>query len=264
MMGARWRLGRAVVAALFPPRCSACGAWLDPSASDADGDSDPGLAGVLCPDCRQALALIEGPVCTRCGQPFESFAGRDHWCGRCLEASPPYDMARSAGIYGPPLKTLIHRLKYNGRLQMARPLGELLRAAFWKHWRQRPVDAVVPVPLHRRRLRERGFNQVGAMVRCWARPGPEATHAAPVRVPVLEGILVRDRHTVAQAGLDRRERVRNLRAAFRVSRPEAVQGRCLLLIDDVMTTGATVVACAEALQQAGARRVDVLTLARAL
>lgn len=246
--------GRALLDALFPLRCGACGAWLD-AAAEGTGDS---LARVLCPECRAALRLIEGPICPCCGQPFASDAVADHLCGACLAHPPAYAMARSAGIYGPPLKTLIHRLKYRGQLRAAGPLGEILGSAFRRHWGHRPVDLVIPVPLHRRRLRERGFNQVQSMLRRWPRLG-----LAPAAA-LAPGNLVRVRHTAPQAGLDRQERRRNLQAAFRVNRPEAVRGRFVLLVDDVMTTGATVTACAEALARSGARRVDVLTLARAL
>ena len=248
----RW--GRALLDALFPLRCGACGQWLDVAAAAPDP-----LSRLLCPGCLAALRLIEGPVCSRCGQPFASDAVGDHLCGACLDHPPAYEMARSAGIYGPPLKTLIHRLKYRGQLWVAGPLGEILFSVFRRYWHHRPVDLVIPVPLHRRRLRERGFNQVQSMLRHWPRlgRGPQAAEMAP-------GILVRVRHTAYQAGLERKERRRNMRGAFRVVRPEAVKGRSVLVVDDVMTTGTTVTACAEALARSGARRVDVLTLARAL
>lgn len=247
------RLGRALLDALFPLRCGACGAWLD--AADPE---DP-LSRLLCPDCRASLRLIGGPVCSCCGQPFASEAVGDHLCGACLAHPPAYAMARSAGIYGPPLKTLIHKLKYRRQLRLARPLGEILGSAFRRHWQHREVDLIIPVPLHRRRLRERGFNQVQSMLRCWPHRFP-----APSPVPIAGDILVRVRHTASQAGLDRQERRRNMHGAFRVKRPGAVTGRSVLIVDDVMTTGATVAACAEALARGGARRVDVLTLARAL
>jgi ComF family protein len=219
---------------------------------------DP-LARVLCTDCRAALRLIDGPICPRCGLPFASGEGSDHLCGACLAHAPAYAMARSAGIYGPPLKTLIHRLKYDGQLRVARPLGDMLWGAFLRGWGDRSVDLIIPVPLHRRRLRERGFNQVRAMMRSWP-----CLDRKPRSTSIDGGVLVRARHTASQAGLDRKERQRNMRAAFRVDRPAAVIGRSVLIVDDVMTTGATVAACAEALKSSGARRVDVLTLARAL
>jgi ComF family protein len=256
LRGPRFRLwGRALLDALFPLRCGACGAWLD-AAAEAPHDS---LSRLLCPDCRAALRLIEGPICPRCGQPFLSDAFGDHLCGACLAHPPTYAMARSAGIYGPPLKTLIHKLKYRGQLRVAGPLGEILGSAFHRYWCHRTVDLIIPVPLHRKRLRERGFNQVQAMLRRWPRFDPVLSP-----LPIADGILVRVRHTPAQAGLERQERQRNMHGAFRVDRPELVRGCAVLIVDDVMTTGATVTACTDALLRGGARRVDVLTLARAL
>ncbi|MDD2605384.1 MAG: ComF family protein [Desulfobacterales bacterium] len=244
--------GRALLDALFPLRCGACNTWLD-------GATEDPLSRLLCPDCRASLDLIEGPICPLCGQPFASDAIGDHLCGTCLAHPPVYAMARSAGIYGPPLKTLIHNLKYRDQRRMARPLGELLYRTFRRHWRHRTVDLIIPVPLHPRRLRERGFNQVQFMLRRWPQLFP-----ASAAVPMADDILVRVRHTASQAGLDRGDRQRNMHGAFRVRRPETVTGRAVLVVDDVMTTGATVAACAAALTGSGARRVDVLTLARAL
>ena len=253
------RLALAVAASTFPSRCAGCGAWIDSGPAPTSGL----LSNLLCRICRQRLRLIDSPLCRVCGRPFDQLSERDHCCGGCLDAPPPFDMARSAAVYTAPLDTLVQKLKYDGRLQTARPLGELLRAAFWRHWAERPVDLIVPVPLHRRRLRSRGFNQVQIMLRHWYRPGPEGI-LAPVAATIAPKVLVRQRHTPAQAGLDRRARIRNVRGAFEVADPEAVRNRCILLVDDVMTTGATIAACAQSLKRTGAARVDVLTLARAV
>ncbi len=253
------RLALAVASSTFPPRCAGCGAWIDSGPAPASGL----LANLLCRICRQQLRLIDSPLCRVCGRPFDQLSERDHCCGDCLDTPPPFDMARSAAIYRAPLDALVQKLKYDGRLQTARPLGELLRAAFWRHWAARPVDLIVPVPLHRRRLRSRGFNQVQIMLRHWSRPGPEGI-LAPVAAAIASRVLVRQRHTPAQAGLDRQDRIRNVRGAFEVAAPEAVRDRRILLVDDVMTTGATIAACARSLKRTGAARVDVLTLARAV
>jgi ComF family protein len=253
------RLGRALAAAVFPSRCAGCGAWIDLEAHP----SPELLASLLCADCRLRLRFIATPLCRICGRPFAQRADHDHYCGECLQNPPPYDMARSAAVYAPPLDALVQRLKYDGRLQTARPLGDLLRAAFQHNWSARPVDLILPVPLHRRRLRSRGFNQVQVLLRDWSRPGSRQD-LAPVAAAVAPRLLVRRRHTPPQAGLPRPERIRNMRGAFAVTQPRAVAGRRILVVDDVMTTGATLAACVEVLRNAGAARVDVLTLARAV
>ena len=201
------RMGRAVAASVFPPRCAGCGAWIDPGPER----SRAVLGALLCEACRQKLCLIGSPLCRVCGRPFDQYSVGDHCCGDCLETPPPFDMARSAAVYAAPLADLVQKLKYDGRLQTARPLGELLRAAFWRHWAGRPVDLIIPVPLHRRRLRSRGFNQVQIMLRHWSRPGPDET-LAPVAAAIAPKVLMRQRHTPAQAGLDRQTRIRNMRA----------------------------------------------------
>ena len=257
------RLGRALAAAVFPRRCAVCGAWLDPAGLPAGTAGGAVFGTLLCAGCHGRLPLIDPPLCRACGRPFDQHPGRDHWCAACLQGPPLYAMARSAAVYAPPVDTLVRRLKYHGRIQTARPLGELLRTVFWRHWAGRPVDLIVPVPLHRRRLRARGFNQVQVMLRHWSRPGPHPD-LAPVNVAVVPAALVRRRHTPAQTGLDRPARVRNLRGAFAVPQAGRVRARRVLLVDDVLTTGATAGACTRALLDAGAARVDVLTLARAM
>jgi len=143
---------------------------------------------------------------------------------------------------------------------LARPLAALMLAAFHRFWQPGEIDAVVAVPLHRRRLYSRGFNQAALLARQWdlrmcggRRPGP-----------LLEGALVRRRSTAAQTGLGRRQRLMNLRGAFALGRQADVAGKNLLLVDDVLTTGATAEACSRVLRAGGAARVDVLTLARSV
>jgi ComF family protein len=179
----------------------------------------------------------------------------DHLCGECLRQPGPIDKARAAAIHTGPLPAVIHSLKYRRRLQLARPLGRLLAAAFAHHWQPGEIDAVLPVPLHPRRMRQRGFNQTYLLLRRgWKNGG-----ALP---PVARGLLQRWRATPPQTGLERAARLENTRGAFRVPLPQTVAGRSLLLVDDVRTTGATAAACAGALLAAGARRVDLLTLSR--
>jgi len=141
---------------------------------------------------------------------------------------------------------------------LARPLGLLLFEAFERHWGRAPVDVLLPVPLHRRRLKERGFNQALLLVRRWP------LRLGMPKVPVDTGVLRRARATAPQAGLGRRGRQANIAGAFALRHPERVAGRHILLVDDVITTGATAGECARLLLDNGASRVDVLALARVI
>jgi ComF family protein len=164
-------------------------------------------------------------------------------------------MSRAAGFHDGPLKAAIHSLKYRGKLQLARPLGSLLRAARQRHWPDAVWELILAVPLHGRRLRQRGFNQADLLI---SRGGGEKETVFSHR----RGVLLRSRATAPQAGLDRAARRENIRGAFRVADPAAVNGRRILLVDDVLTTGATAEECARVLLRAGAAQVDLLTLSR--
>jgi len=151
------------------------------------------------------------------------------------------------------LRDLIHALKYQRIYGLARPLGELLCQHFSLYWSESPPEALVPVPLHRSKLRVREFDQALALAR----------HVSQgVGIPLWADVLIRHRPTLSQVGLSAAERQRNIRGAFTVQKPQYCTGKALLLIDDVYTTGSTVQECARLLRQAGAARVDVYTLAR--
>jgi ComF family protein len=228
----------------------------------------------FCGGCEGAMPRISRPLCTRCGLPFFS-AIANHPCGACLARPPAFRAARAAGRYEGALLDSIHRLKFGGDLVQAPALAALLPRALASLGGEPPTaaavlpsplhveidarpapDLVIPVPLHPRRLRERGFNQAHVIAAEAVRAGLFApwTRLAP-------WALARVRETPAQTRLSRPERLTNLRAAF-TARPDAVRGRTVLLVDDVMTTGATLDACARALLRAGAREVDAVVVAR--
>jgi ComF family protein len=196
------------------------------------------------------MDLLAARRCAGCDEALDP--AEEHFCGLCeplLEPADRRDAGRAAYVYGGPLADAIRRLKYGRRTDLAWPLG--LRLAEAALGAAGEVDAVIPVPLHPRRLRQRGFNQAALL----ARPVAQV-----LAVPLVTGALRRRRDTVPQASLEPAARGRNVRGAFVVT--EAPPPRVLLL-DDVRTTGATLTECAERLRAAGVERVRTLVLARA-
>lgn len=171
-------------------------------------------------------------------------------------------MARSVGIYDQALLAVIHCFKYRHRVNLARPLSLLLLHTYCRFWQERPMDMVVPVPLHRHRFRERGFNQADLVLRPWKDPAWQQVLPRPLAIRA--NIIKRIRQTLPQTGLGRKDRQHNLKHAFKLNNVDTVKDKRILLVDDVYTTGATVNECARIFKQAGAERVDVLTIARAI
>ena len=242
------------LATLFPPCCPACGtlaSMLLPEFSRLS--SEP--PSIFCDPCGQRTVPVVPPFCSQCGLPFASREGDGHRCSECLQEKRYFRKARAYGLYGGSLLEAIHRFKYGSRLSLARPLAALARYTFFQCWDIDAVDLLIPVPLHVTRLRKRGFNQAFLLMNKWAKH--EGLYCDGTT-------LYRRRPTTPQTGLSRQERVRNIRNAFGVRRPDIIRRQRILLIDDVYTTGATVNACAQALLNAGATSVDVLTLARAV
>ncbi|MGD8266777.1 MAG: phosphoribosyltransferase family protein [Desulfobacterales bacterium] len=273
---ARW-LWQALVELVFPARCAACKCFGVLSAADtlpssidhgddqAIGRYDPHahLRGLLCPACLEQCQWLSSPLCTRCGIMFNSRVGGDHRCSDCLSANGYYGQARAVGVYQGALMALVHQLKYRGRVALAAPMGRMLQEAFNFYWRARRVDLVMPIPLHPRRLRRRGFNQAALLLRAWQRVADRDPAGAACPVAVID-TLVRARRTRSQTGLNRRERQRNMRGAFAVRNRNTIRNQRVLLLDDVFTTGATVEEAARTLLAAGAAVVDVFTFARTL
>ncbi len=234
--------GRAALDLLFPPACLHCRA-----ATDAPGS--------LCSACWGKIRFIERPFCERLGMPFAVDLGAEGLLSPEAVADPPvYARARAVARFEDgPVRQLTHRLKYGDRLELARPLAAWMARAGAELLAE--ADLLVPVPLHRRRLIARRFNQANALAQAVS---------AQCGVPVDPFVLARVKSTASQVGLTRSQRAVNLQGAFRVPQDMAarVEGRAIVLVDDVLTSGATVNAASRALLRSGAARVDVLVFAR--
>ena len=200
---------------------------------------------LLCPACLRDLPRLPAACCPRCALP----TSRGEICGRCLGKTPHYDAARAAFRYEFPLDKLIQSFKYGHRLALCDFLGRQL--AQLAHGLE--ADLIVPMPLHPERLRERGFNQALELARPLAKT---------LRLPLDSRHCQRVRHTPAQAALPWKERVKNIRNAFHCTAD--FSGQRILLVDDVMTTGATLDECARTLKLHGAAHVTLLVVARTL
>jgi ComF family protein len=192
---------------------------------------------------------------------FTSREGEDHVCAKCLKKPPKFGKARSAGLYNGSLRAAIHLLKYRKKTYLAPRLGFVLFQKFIESWAPGEIDLIVPIPLHKRRLRKRGFNQTYQLIRKWPMLLERPTFE-DFSVQISQDYLYRNRRTKAQVGMSREERLRNIRGVFSVSGADLIKGKRVLVVDDVFTTGATANECAKTLRKNGAANVDILTLAQ--
>ena len=228
---------------IYPPTCTGCG---QPSHSNRP---EP-----FCPDCLRTLEFISKPYCPMCGIPYAKEISNSHLCGDCLAGIHYFDRARSTGSYRGSLREVLHRFKYGGRTSLARPLAHMLIAPGKHLARLHKIDRIIPVPLHPKRLRQRGFNQASLLAR---RLG------SALKITVDYASLQRSRWTEPQTGLTRRQRATNVKGAFSLKSKKKVRGKGILVVDDVLTTGETVNQCVRVLKKdGGAREIVVLTVAR--
>ncbi len=241
MLGAVWER---MLDFVYPPVCCACGVLLPNSLP-------------LCSACAQQTRVARPPICSICALPLPASAGTSLRCARCTRRPPAFARVRAAFLYHPeqanPLGHALSRFKYGRLASLAQPLGLLLQHTI--EVSAAGYDLLVPVPLHPQRLRWRGFNQALLLAR-----------VAYPRAPLAPFTLCRLRPTPPQAELTRKQRLQNVRRAFTVPRRyrATVAGKRVLLLDDVMTTGATLHHCSAALRRAGATSVDAVVLARAV
>jgi competence protein ComFC len=217
---------------LYPPRCAGCG-----------------QAGKRwCDHCMESVQVITPPVCPICGEKQQN----DQVCARCVRSAPAYTAMRSWAAYAGPLRKAIQRVKFHRDIAMgeilSRPMVAYLKKLDWQ------FEMVLPVPISLARLAERGYNQVSLLARPIALGLERSYHSHA---------LIKERETRSQVGLSAKERRENVRGAFRAD-SRVVNGKTVLVIDDITTTGSTLEECAQALVQAGARQVYGLTLARSM
>ena len=224
---------------IYPPRCHICQKFLNTPS--------------FCPQCLDGFSEITSPLCPICGRPFVSGVDYDHACEDCLRKRPFYDKAAAPYLYEGILMKAIHKFKYEEKSYLADSMGPLF-ASFAEKWLENMDDCLVmPVPLHPKRLRERGFNQSLLLARYISKlPGRELDFLSLKRV----------RYTLPQTGLKSAERRKNVRRAFGVKDRRAVKGRTIILVDDVATTGNTLNECAKVLKKAGAKKIFCMVLAR--
>jgi len=234
------RAGRVLLDAALPPLCLGCGEIV-------------GETGSLCTACWAGFAFIAPPQCARCGDPFSADVGEGALCASCLVRPPRYRLARAVVAYDQRSRRLVLPLKHGDRTDMARAYGRWMARSGAEMLGD--ADLIAPVPLHWRRLLTRRYNQSVLLARAVAREAGQA---------LAPDLLRRVRWTGSQAGLRAHERRRNVRRAFDLAPRWAVRvkGAGVVLVDDVLTTGATADACTRVLLAAGARHVDILTLAR--
>src|SRR5438045_4768958 len=232
---------RAIASLFYPALCAICHAPVE------RGD-------YICRNCLDKAQRIVAPFCAKCSEPFAGAIDGEFTCANCAHRTLGFDAAVSAYRSRGVVRFIVLQFKYNRQLQLRHPIAEWLREAMNDaRLRQRHFHLVIPVPLHPARRRERGFNQAELLAKILAKE---------INVPVGRA-LERIRYTTTQTAFDRVERMENLHGAFRLRKKIGVRGLHVLLVDDILTTGSTLIACARVLREPGAQSVYAVTAARA-
>jgi ComF family protein len=232
-------MSRSLLDLVYPPQCIGCGKAVDHAAG-------------LCPSCWSGMRFITRPFCERLGTPFAVDLGGKLYSPAAIADPPVFNRARAVAAYDGPARDLVHKLKFGDQLSLAKPMAELMRQAGAELLKD--ADALIPVPAHRWRMIRRRFNQTVVLARELSRLAEK---------PLLDDVLIKHRATAPQTSLSRAQRRDNISGAMRISTEKRyrVEGKTILLIDDVLTTGSTANAASRILLRAGARAVDVLTFA---
>ena len=234
---------RAIRDCLYPPFCYFCGTYCG---SERENE--------ICSDCLSQIQYIQEPLCERCGKPFTHEFASEYLCGDCLTNERYFCRARAVGMYSGVLRKAVHLFKYQLKNSLGRPLGTLMARRMDSVLPDGLYHTVMPVPLHPKRLRSRGFNQALSLARF------VSNYYA---IPLDRYNLVRSRWTHSQVGLNEGKRKANVRGAFALRKGSDVKRKHILLVDDVYTSGSTVDECSKVLMKGGAHSVQILTLARA-
>ncbi|MBE5756639.1 MAG: ComF family protein [Clostridiales bacterium] len=201
----------------------------------------------FCKECFENLPFLEDKICNHCGRKVNVST---NYCLSCKNKQTDIDLARSVFDYSDAVRLLIHKLKYSGKRYLARIFAPYLANVYWKNYFN--VDAIVYVPMFRKDQRKRGFNQSKLLAEELSKL---------INVPVLEEVIVKTKRTSKQVGLKRKERKVNLKGSFKLTSKKEIIDKSILIVDDVMTTGATVERIAELLKSSGAKTVKALTVA---
>jgi ComF family protein len=229
---------------IFPPRCLGCAEILHPHRRQ-----------LFCSVCMEEIKFITGNLCPVCGTTFSDSPATSHLCGNCMENKTYFSCARAVVSYETIILNTIHQFKYGNNISIGARLASFMADFSFPDVDFTGYSLIIPVPLHIKRLRQRGFNQSLILARALAKKW---------QIPVNFSQLKRHRFTLTQTGLNKAERKKNIKGAFEVSDKKNIAGKNVILVDDVYTTGATINECARILTKADAKKVTALTLARVL
>ena len=227
----------------FPERCVGCGELLK--------EDTP----LFCNNCFLTLKAINPPFCYKCGYPFPGYVKVSHLCGECIKEKRYFDFARSCFSYEGLIREAIQKFKFNGKVFIGLKFADIMFSRTSYFFEKRDWDLIIPVPVHINKLRKREFNQAQVLA---------SKIAFYLGIPYLRYLLIKKINNPSQFSLKREDRIKNVKGVFDIVHPKKIKEKKLLLIDDVMTTGATVNECAKILKRYGAKRVDVFTIARTL
>ena len=235
-------LYRSALNLIYPMRCVVCRADLDPEG-----------ALYLCPEHRRGIRFIEESFCSVCGKKLYTLPEDDLVCSNCREVKRYFDHGYTVAIYEEAMQALIHDFKYRGKEFLKYVLQRMVYDGVLRHVNYGDIDLIVPVPLHWRRYMKRGFNQAFEPFRLTSKK---------LCIPVMVRNFRRIRHTKLQVRVPAKERLANIKGAFQVMNPDSLRGKRVMLVDDVLTTSATVNECARILKKAKVKEVTVVTLAQ--